>query len=282
MSFGVDASGTLSEVVDSWSYAAKSGIHGLALSSPIATATDTNGDSPGKNNSNNQLLYSADLSADLLWMHAIDPATGHAHPISHLQVSPSGSHPRHLAVHTLGTYLYAVMEAGNSIAQFPLDPATGTPQRETRRDSFIPDSTDPSDYWSAEVMLSSSGHYLWATARAKHDNATGYVSVFILDQADGHILRRICQVPTTTTGGSANAISPAPWSDAYAAMTDYPKGSLSGQRRGSFSGGIRQGAPPEFDGDKNPKTGEVGGPKNEPLRWGGQSDWSFNGRVTDF
>ncbi|KAK4163774.1 hypothetical protein QBC43DRAFT_319146 [Cladorrhinum sp. PSN259] len=49
-----------------------------------------------------------------------------------------------------------------------------------------------------------------------------------------------------------------------------------------FSGGIRKGAPPEFEGEKNPKTGEVGGPKNEPLRWGGKGDWSYNGRVTDF
>lgn len=45
---------------------------------------------------------------------------------------------------------------------------------------------------------------------------------------------------------------------------------------------IRRGAQPEFEGEKNPKTGEVGGPKNEPLRWGGKADWSYNGRVTDF
>lgn len=45
---------------------------------------------------------------------------------------------------------------------------------------------------------------------------------------------------------------------------------------------VRRGAQPEFEGDKNPKTGEVGGPKNEPLRWGGEADWSYNGRVTDF
>ncbi|KAH6682652.1 hypothetical protein B0J14DRAFT_574110 [Halenospora varia] len=48
---------------------------------------------------------------------------------------------------------------------------------------------------------------------------------------------------------------------------------------------IRRGAKPEFEGDRNPKTGEVGGPKNEPLRWGSTSnsgDWSYNGRVTDF
>lgn len=46
--------------------------------------------------------------------------------------------------------------------------------------------------------------------------------------------------------------------------------------------GLFRGAPPEFEGDVNPKTGEVGGPKNEPLRWGGKSDWSYNGRCTDF
>ncbi|KAL3473295.1 hypothetical protein BJX99DRAFT_233967 [Aspergillus californicus] len=39
---------------------------------------------------------------------------------------------------------------------------------------------------------------------------------------------------------------------------------------------------PEFEGEKNPKTGEVGGPKNEPLRWGSGGDWSYGGRVTDF
>ncbi|KIV80898.1 hypothetical protein PV11_08365 [Exophiala sideris] len=41
-------------------------------------------------------------------------------------------------------------------------------------------------------------------------------------------------------------------------------------------------AQPEFEGDVNPKTGEVGGPKNEPLRWGAAGEWSYNGRTTDF
>ncbi len=45
---------------------------------------------------------------------------------------------------------------------------------------------------------------------------------------------------------------------------------------------VRRGAKPEFEGEVNPKTGEVGGPKNEPLRWGGGGDWSYNGRVSDF
>ena len=45
---------------------------------------------------------------------------------------------------------------------------------------------------------------------------------------------------------------------------------------------VRRGARPEFEGDVNPRTGEVGGPKNEPLRWGGGGEWSYNGRATDF
>lgn len=45
---------------------------------------------------------------------------------------------------------------------------------------------------------------------------------------------------------------------------------------------VRRGALPEFEGERNPKTGETGGPKNDPLRWGGGVDWSYNGRVTDF
>ncbi|KAK3196522.1 hypothetical protein K4F52_000404 [Lecanicillium sp. MT-2017a] len=48
------------------------------------------------------------------------------------------------------------------------------------------------------------------------------------------------------------------------------------------SGALFRGAKPEFDGDTNPRTGEVGGPKNEPLRWGSAGDWSYNGKVTDF
>jgi uncharacterized protein DUF1674 len=68
--------------------------------------------------------------------------------------------------------------------------------------------------------------------------------------------------------------APAPVAEATTATAET-KGT-------DFNSGIFRGAPPEFDGDVNPKTGEVGGPKNEPLRWGDSGDWSYNGRVTDF
>jgi hypothetical protein len=35
----------------------------------------------------------------------------------------------------------------------------------------------------------------------------------------------------------------------------------------------------EFEGERNPVTGEIGGPKTDPTKHG---DWSFGGRASDF
>ncbi|TIA92141.1 hypothetical protein E3P99_00749 [Wallemia hederae] len=43
---------------------------------------------------------------------------------------------------------------------------------------------------------------------------------------------------------------------------------------------VREARRIEFEGDVNPETGEVGGPKREPLRW--QPEWTYGGRATDF
>lgn len=42
---------------------------------------------------------------------------------------------------------------------------------------------------------------------------------------------------------------------------------------------LRKGAKPEFEGDTNPVTGEVGGPKRDPFQ-ASKDDWAFGGRVT--
>ncbi|KOS19060.1 Protein FMP21 [Escovopsis weberi] len=76
---------------------------------------------------------------------------------------------------------------------------------------------------------------------------------------------------------SSDSASPDPSSSESSAQS-----SASASNAASENQGVFRGAPPEFEGDTNPRTGEVGGPKNEPLRWGGKGDWSYNGRVTDF
>ncbi|RYP65498.1 hypothetical protein DL769_006299 [Monosporascus sp. CRB-8-3] len=99
-------------------------------------------------------------------------------------------------------------------------------------------------------------------------------------QAEFERLQRIANTqegfnPTSTPSSlyddPAHELTPAPAADP-----------VSGADEAVLSQPLRKGAPPEFEGDVNPKTGEVGGPKNEPLRWGANSDYSFNGRVTDF
>ncbi|KAF5018146.1 hypothetical protein F66182_9887 [Fusarium sp. NRRL 66182] len=73
-----------------------------------------------------------------------------------------------------------------------------------------------------------------------------------------------------------------PASSATTPATSQVRHTTTPEKTEDVNVGYFRGAPPEFEGDTNPKTGEVGGPKNEPLRWGGQSDWSYNGRATDF
>jgi carboxy-cis,cis-muconate cyclase len=221
MSLSTSSTGALTGILDTWSYINTSGIHGLALSPPNTTPLQNNSNAP------RQLLYSADLNGDLLWTHTINPATGRATEASRWPMTAAGMHPRHLAVHPNGAHLYAVMEVDNSVAEYVLDPSTGAVLRERVRHMLIPTDTDTADYWSAEVMLSSDNagppRYLWATARGKYDNTTGFVSVFLLGD-DGRIVKRMFRVPTTTKGGIANAVSPAFWGEEYAAMTDYPVG----------------------------------------------------------
>jgi hypothetical protein len=92
---------------------------------------------------------------------------------------------------------------------------------------------------------------------------------------------RVNQSPDSSSSATANMqINQSPDSSADAEL--HIEGGAQIKEGDEFHPNMRRGAPPEFEGDVNPKTGEVGGPKNEPLRWGGDGDWSYNGRVTDF
>jgi len=42
---------------------------------------------------------------------------------------------------------------------------------------------------------------------------------------------------------------------------------------------LRRGPKKDFEGDENPKTGEMGGPKVDPFK-AGDGDWQYGGRVT--
>ncbi|CAK7226046.1 hypothetical protein SCUCBS95973_006071 [Sporothrix curviconia] len=103
-----------------------------------------------------------------------------------------------------------------------------------------------------------------ANAKAEAEVAAAEAAAAVAAEAEASAAN------ATTTGAAADTPAQAPAQTPASALNGNP------------IEGVWRGAPPEFDGDRNPKTGEVGGPKNEPLRWGSSGDWSFNGRVTDF
>ncbi|KAK2025904.1 DUF1674-domain-containing protein [Colletotrichum zoysiae] len=80
----------------------------------------------------------------------------------------------------------------------------------------------------------------------------------------------------------ADSQAPPPSPAATATATTTPTPTVAATDEDTMHPNYVRGAPPEFEGDVNPRTGEVGGPKREPLRWGAAGDWSYNGRVTDF
>ncbi|MCJ1445418.1 MAG: putative mitochondrial protein, conserved [Stictis urceolatum] len=91
----------------------------------------------------------------------------------------------------------------------------------------------------------------------------------------------------SSSGRPRPQINQSPQSEGEVKANDQDTDALNARINASGEGeelhpDIRRGAKPEFEGDRNPKTGEVGGPKNDPLRWGSNVDWSYNGRVTDF
>ncbi len=74
------------------------------------------------------------------------------------------------------------------------------------------------------MALSRSNRYLWASVQANQNGPyAGYISAFLLDD-DGSIIKRMFTTPVSTSGGGPNTISPAPWDDEWAALTDDETG----------------------------------------------------------
>ena len=122
MSISANTNGSLGTVLDSWSYASTSGVHGLALR-----------EADGK-----QLIYSADLNGDKVWTHAVDRASGKVSEVGRFSTSRGSMHPRHLAVHSNGKYLYVLMENDNTLVQYDLVQQTGSAVREGARYLLYP------------------------------------------------------------------------------------------------------------------------------------------------
>ncbi|KAK1991747.1 carboxy-cis,cis-muconate cyclase [Colletotrichum falcatum] len=207
--FGVSPTGALETNVQNYPYDPNTGIHGM-----VFDPTET-------------YLYSADLTANKLWVHKKrSPDAPELDLVGSVDAPDPGDHPRWVAIHPTGNYLYALMEAGNRICEYVVDPATRLPVYTHRSFPLIPPGIPGANnkmYRSDVCTLSHSGRYLFATARSNSFDVTGYIAAFRLDD-NGHIARQICLNPTPTSGGHSNAVSPCPWTDEWLAITDDQEG----------------------------------------------------------
>ncbi|RDW56439.1 carboxy-cis,cis-muconate cyclase [Coleophoma crateriformis] len=206
--FSVNSEGGIEKNIQNYKYGPKTKIHGM-----VFDPTET-------------YLYSADMGENKVWTHKKDPETGMVELVGSIEAPSPGDHPRWVAIHPSGKYLYALMEAGNNLAVYVIDEQTHLPVYTHIRYPLIPPGVkNPKMYRSDVVFLSHSGKYLYATARSNDFGITGYISAFKLNDV-GVIERQICMNPTPTSGGHSNAVSPCDWSDEWLALTDDQVGGI--------------------------------------------------------
>lgn len=206
LAISVSTDGSLSTAFANVTYDSRAGVHGTGIAS------------------GNDFIYSADDIGNGVWAHSYNSSKGTVTAIQHLSAA-SGSDPRHLAVHPNGNWVYVVYEAGNSVAAYSRDATSGLLTFTNNTFSLLPTGyTNSSLYWADEVMFSVSGNispkYLLAATRSRNSSIPGFVSAFELDSVTGAISKQLFLLPTTGSGGSANAVSPAGFSEDYFAITD--------------------------------------------------------------
>ncbi|WYZ45032.1 hypothetical protein EsH8_VIII_000348 [Colletotrichum jinshuiense] len=206
----VDDSGVLQETTANVTYNSACGVHGTGLTY------------------NNDFIYSADDIGNAVWVHSYDNNTGEVAEVQYLAAA-EGSDPRHLTVHPNGNWVYVVYEAASTIASYKRDTTTGQLTFTNTTYPLLPSGyTNTSSYWADEVLFSipsanasaTSPKYLIAATRSRTVGIPGYVSAFALDSETGAITEQLFLIPTTNSGGSANAVSPAKFSEEYFAITD--------------------------------------------------------------
>lgn len=201
----VDANGALSEVIQNYTYATDSAVHGMAL------------------NTENTYLYSADDGDNSIWTHSVDASTGELTYVSKVDGPVTGADPRHISVHPKGLYAYAVLEGANELGVYKIDQTTHALSFANITYPLIPTGANSSLYWSDEVAISYSTDYLWATSRARATTSPGYISAFTLAE-DGTIEKQLFLNETTSSGGAANSVAPSDFTDQWVALTDSATG----------------------------------------------------------
>lgn len=197
-------------------------------------------------------LYSADMYKNKIWVHKKkspgSTTDGDMELVGAVECESPKDHPRWVAMHPTGKYLYALMESGNRLCEYVIDPATHLPVYTHHSFPLIPPGIPKAEegmYRSDVCSISFSGKYLFASARSNSFDVSGYVTAFRLRDV-GSIEKQLFLNPTPTSGGHSNAVSPSDWTDEWVAITDDQEGWLEIYRwKDEFLGRVARCRVPE-------------------------------------
>ncbi len=135
------------------------------------------------------LIYSADLGADLIYCYKIDTTTGQLSTVSKTSITP-GSGPRHIAFHPNKKWLYELNELKGTVNAFMIDSVSGT-LFFLQSNSLLNVKDDGS--LAADIHITSSGRFLYASVR----DPENIIAIYSINQKDGSLN----SIGNVSTGG---------------------------------------------------------------------------------
>jgi hypothetical protein len=91
-------------------------------------------------------LYSADMWANRIWCHRKIDEEGRLETVGFTEAPAPKDHPRWVEMHPSGNYLYALMEAGNRLCEYVIDPQTKLPVYTHKTYPLIPPGKPCTEY----------------------------------------------------------------------------------------------------------------------------------------
>lgn len=212
--FSTTSSGKLESAIQHFPYYEKASIHGMVF------------------DKGEKHLYSADMWGNKIWTHQkLDSKEGEEEGkvgvVGYVDAPDVSDRPRWVEMHRSGQYLYVLMEKGNRLCEFKIDPQTRLPAYTNRSfpliDPSIPENDKHKLYRADVCVLSHSQDFLFATSRANSFDLKGYISVFEISH-DGRIEKQLVLQKTKTSGGHSNVCRPSDWCDDWVVITDDEEG----------------------------------------------------------
>jgi len=127
----------------------------------------------------NNLIYSADLGADLIYCYKIDTTSGKLSSISKTSIT-AGSGPRHIAFHPIKNWVYELNELSRTVECFLIDSDSG----ELTYLNTFPIVNDNGDgALAADIHITPSGSYLYASVR----DPENIIAIFSINEQNGSL-----------------------------------------------------------------------------------------------